>query len=171
MRPKTYQNLNPNGRRLVDCRGCHKRVEHHAKGYCHTCYRKLIWKRKEIICSECGRKRYHKAFGLCDACHTRLYHYHNVKIYNIKKEHGIPWEIYKKITKECIICGFSNIVDLHHLDGDKSNINLKNLVGLCPNHHKMLHSYKYFNEIKELLKNKGYNVENIKPSQGRYVNR
>jgi len=50
------------------------------------------------------------------------------------------------------------VVDLHHLDNNKKNSSESNLVGLCPNHHKMLHEFRYAKEIITLLKEKGYNA-------------
>ena len=42
--------------------------------------------------------------------------------------------------KKCIICDFDYVVDVHHVDEDKSNNSPENLVPLCPNHHEMFHS-------------------------------
>lgn len=164
---KKYPNPNPNGRPLVDCRGCGKRLEHHAKGCCFNCYRKIAWKRSKIICKSCGRERPHKAFGLCNGCHMRLHHYDKVKAYNIRKYHNLSLELFREITKSCVVCGFSKMVDLHHLDGNRKNIEPKNLIGLCPNCHKMIHSYEYFDEIKSVLTEKGHDTSKIKPAKGR----
>jgi len=30
------------------------------------------------------------------------------------------------------------------------------MVGLCPNHHKMIHNFKFRKEMRELLKEKGF---------------
>lgn len=42
--------------------------------------------------------------------------------------------------KECILCGEKNIVEVHHLDGNKKNNHPTNLIPLCPTHHKYWHS-------------------------------
>ena len=42
--------------------------------------------------------------------------------------------------KQCVICGEQNLVEVHHLDEDKTNNNPKNLVPLCPTHHQYWHS-------------------------------
>lgn len=52
---------------------------------------------------------------------------------------------YRKICfthhpKKCCICGFDLIVEVHHMDCDKSNNNPNNLIPLCPNHHRLFHS-------------------------------
>lgn len=48
--------------------------------------------------------------------------------------------------RECILCGFDKIVEVHHLDEDRTNNEPRNLVPLCPNHHQMVHS-KWRNEV------------------------
>ena len=166
---KRYSNPNQNGRDLIDCTGCKERKEYHARGYCYKCYKKFVWKSKEIKCKSCGRIRPHKAFGLCAGCHVRLHHYDLTKSYNAKKWHNISLDKLREITKVCASCGFNKLITLHHLDGNKKNDDDKNLVGLCPNCHKMIHTYQYYEEIKEALKKKGHNSEKIHPTN--YVKR
>lgn len=173
-RPKTpgiitYTNPNPNGKPLFDCPGCEKRKEYGCKGYCNSCYRRLAWKRKKIACKECKRLRPHKAFGLCGGCHTRLFHYNNPKRSNINKWHNLSLESYQQHTKICASCGFDKLISLHHLDGDRRNNSDTNLVGLCPNCHKMIHAYSYYLEISSKLAAKGFKVDKVHPSN--YVER
>ncbi|MCX6748554.1 MAG: hypothetical protein NT076_03030 [Candidatus Pacearchaeota archaeon] len=73
------------------------------------------------------------------------------------KWHSIEFETYKKLTEKCAVCGFDKFVALHHLDYNKANTSSDNLVGLCPNHHQMLHTVKYKEEIFQLLREKGFN--------------
>lgn len=145
---------NPNQGRIVICKVCKKETEHHAKEMCVNCYRKYAWKRTKIICKNCGKERYHKAFGLCSTCHVKLHHYDKTKAYNYRKWHNISLELYRKLTNKCLLCGFDSIVELHHLDGDHKNNSESNLIGLCPNHHKMLHNIAYKDEIKEEIEKK-----------------
>lgn len=42
--------------------------------------------------------------------------------------------------KKCIICGESNIVEVHHVDKNGLNNSPDNLIPLCPTHHKYIHS-------------------------------
>lgn len=42
----------------------------------------------------------------------------------------------------CAICEETNLVDIHHIDHDRNNNNLDNLVPLCPTHHMYLHRGK-----------------------------
>lgn len=41
---------------------------------------------------------------------------------------------------KCCVCGESLIVEVHHLDRDRNNSNINNLVPLCPTHHAYMHS-------------------------------
>ncbi len=71
------------------------------------------------------------------------------------KNQGLDYDAYKQITKQCIICGFDKIVGLYHLDGDRKNNSKDNLIGLCPNHHKMIHNSQFRVEIRKALQEKG----------------
>ncbi|MFH0978289.1 MAG: hypothetical protein V1837_03215 [Candidatus Woesearchaeota archaeon] len=164
-----FANPNPNGKYLIDCPGCGKRVEHHAKGYCNNCYRRLGWKRKLIRCKACGRMRPHQAFGLCGGCHVRLHHYDIPKANNAKRLYGIAYGRWQEVTKKCASCGFDKLCSIHHLDGNRRNNESDNVVGLCPNCHKMIHMYQYYIEIKENLKKNGYQVDKVHPTS--YVDR
>ena len=46
------------------------------------------------------------------------------------------------------------MVDLHHLDRTHSNNDPENLIGLCPNHHKMVHMDKHSKEIEMAIQKK-----------------
>ena len=59
---------------------------------------------------------------------------------------------YRKIALEqhghkCMVCSFSKIVCVHHLDENHNNNEPSNLVVLCPNCHTMIHTKKYKQEI------------------------
>lgn len=45
----------------------------------------------------------------------------------------------QELEEECVVCGEKSILDVHHVDHDRNNANLNNLVYLCPNHHLLLH--------------------------------
>lgn len=51
-------------------------------------------------------------------------------------------------NKQCVVCNEKNIIEVHHMDGNKKNNDVKNLVPLCPTHHQYWHS-KFRNLIKE----------------------
>ena len=151
-----FTKMNPNERRKVNCIACGELMPHHAKEMCFKCYKKN-WKSPVITCKNCGKERPHKAFGLCGSCHIKLHHYEKTKEHNYRKYHNISVETYKRITKECKICGFDNLVELHHIDENHSNNSEENMIGLCPNHHKLIHDMRFKKEIlcqlKEKLKN------------------
>ena len=52
----------------------------------------------------------------------------------------------------CSICGFDEIVSVHHIDENHNNNDITNLIPLCPNHHHMVHSKEWGLETKELIK-------------------
>jgi ribosomal protein L37E len=145
------------------CKNCGKEAELHSKELCTTCYKKLLWKPKKGICRRCGREMVLHAKGLCNGCYNFVFHLDKTKERNHQKRNNIDPELYKEITKSCVLCGFDKIVDLHHLDENHKNNSPENLVGLCPNHHKMFHDFKYRKEIQEKLREKGFKVpEDIK---------
>ncbi len=147
---------NPNSRRIILCKGCNEKKEFHSKEMCYKCYKKYSWKPKKVICKRCQRERPHHARGYCSSCHNVVYHYDLIKAHNAKKSHNISLELYRKITEKCVLCGFDKVVDLHHKDGNHKNDQISNLVGLCPNHHKMFHTEPFREEIVSWLKKKGY---------------
>ena len=60
---------------------------------------------------------------------------------------------FKSWKKECVVCGFDKVVEVHHLDHNHSNNDKHNLVPVCPNHHQMLHTSKWAEETRqEILK-------------------
>ncbi|MBU4502850.1 MAG: hypothetical protein KKA79_09720 [Nanoarchaeota archaeon] len=138
--------------KIITCQGCGKELPHCAKGFCHNCYRKVGT--PKIICSVCNKEKPNHAKGMCSSCYVKILHYDKIKASNIKRYHNISLAEWKAITKDCIICGFDKIVELHHLDKNKENNHENNLVGLCPNHHKMLHCEKYEEEVVKEIKKK-----------------
>ncbi len=87
-----------------------------------------------------------------------MFHLEKTKSLNYKKYHNISLELYRKLTKKCMVCGFDKVVELHHLDENKENSSEQNLIGLCPNHHKMLHDFRFRKEMRRLLEERGYNL-------------
>jgi hypothetical protein len=78
------------------------------------------------------------------------------KAYHHRKSNKIDLKTYREVTKSCEVCGFDKVVDLHHLDRNKENNQKDNLVGLCPNHHRMIKSLKYAPEMFKILSEKGF---------------
>ncbi len=141
------------------CPRCNKKPYRVTTGVCHNCYRKYIWKREKRECKECKQVKYIQAWDYCGPCYNHIFGYiENIRMYNYKKSHNIDLETYRKITRLCVICQFDKTVDLHHLDENHKNNSETNLVGLCPNHHKMAHTRRYKEEISNALKEKGFNI-------------
>lgn len=143
-------------RMIQPCTNCKSEKEHHAKGLCYACYKKLHWKPVEGTCKRCKRKMALHAKGLCPGCYNTLFHQDNNKAYHHRKSNRIDLKTYKQVTKACAVCGFSKIVDIYHLDKNKENPSSKNLVGLCPNHHRMINNFKFRSEVQTLLQEKGF---------------
>jgi hypothetical protein len=144
--------------KIGNCPNCKRENTRITRGVCHNCYRKNLWNRKLVICKRCHRNKPHQSQGLCAGCYNFVFHLDKVKEWNQKKYHGIDYETYKKITEKCAVCSFDKVVDLHHLDENHKNNISTNLIGLCPNHHKMFHDFRYRKEIREDLIKKGFNV-------------
>jgi len=91
-------------------------------------------------------------------CYNSVFHIEKVRAYNRQRYHKINAELYKQITKECVVCGFNKITELHHLDMNHQNNSVENLTCLCPNHHKMVHHRTHQQEVFQALKDKGFTV-------------
>lgn len=149
------------------CSNCSEEKEHHAKGLCYTCYKSLNWKPKIFKCRRCLQSRAIHAKNLCASCYNTTFHKDKATAYNQRKKNNITLAQFRKTTKQCVICGFDKIVDIHHIDKNKSNHSPKNLIGLCPNHHRMINNHKFRQEILTVLKEKGFGMplENTPVSQ------
>jgi hypothetical protein len=51
----------------------------------------------------------------------------------------------------CIVCGEEKVIDVHHIDEDKDNNNVNNLLVLCPTHHFSYHRYKTPEVMEKML--------------------
>jgi hypothetical protein len=58
---------------------------------------------------------------------------------------------YLKSTSLRYLCGEQNVVDVHHLDHNRSNNDPANLIPLCPTHHQYWHS-KFRNLIEDQVR-------------------
>jgi len=52
---------------------------------------------------------------------------------------------------KCVICGFSELIEIHHIDRNRQNNEITNLIPLCCNHHRLLHSKKCSDELRESI--------------------
>ena len=137
---------------IIKCKNCGNEKEHRAKGLCASCYQKT----RTGKCVKCGREMPLQAKKMCSTCYGKTFSRKHKEAYQVRKFYNIDYETYKRKTKFCVICGFDKIVDLHHLDRNHENRSETNLIGLCPNHHKMIHKSEFRAEILNKLKEKGY---------------
>ena len=72
---------------------------------------------------------------------------HSSRNLGYRKKCFTEWE------HKCVLCGYDKIVDVHHIDENKKNNDITNLIPLCPNHHMELHHKDYKNEIKDIISN------------------
>jgi ribosomal protein L37E len=147
---------------VIKCSNCGKEAFNHSADLCITCYKKLKWKPKKVICKRCGKERIHHTKGFCKSCANFAIYYDDIKKANYRKLHNINLELYRKVTKKCEICDFEKVVDLHHLDRNHKNNSEGNLIGLCPNHHRMIHMYEFQKELFDQLSKKGLKVSELK---------
>jgi hypothetical protein len=143
---------------VIVCKDCKKTADHHGKGLCYSCYKKA-WKPKSVICKNCNKEKPHQAKGMCKNCFNKVFRYQYIKDFNYKKYHNIDPVLYKKITEKCKVCGFDKIINLHHLDHDRKNNIESNIIGLCPNHHKLINDHRYSQEVVDALKKKGIDAK------------
>lgn len=57
---------------------------------------------------------------------------------------------FKYHKKECVICGESRIVEVHHYDENHQNNSPENLIPLCPTHHRLFHS-RYRQDVESQI--------------------
>ncbi len=67
------------------------------------------------------------------------------------------WVRYRAIAfkyhgEKCVVCNFDKVIEVHHLDHDRTNNSKENLVPLCPNHHMMIHRSNYADEVLKEIK-------------------
>jgi len=137
-----------------NCRRCNKEIK---KGnrICRSCYMKYEFKGIMVICVGCKRTRRNHSKGYCTSCYNTTFHYDSIRRHNVAKRHKITLEEYDEITRECKSCGHTNMIQLHHLNGDNKDDRRENLVGLCANCHYDLHTEDTHNNIKENLARNG----------------
>lgn len=138
------------------CENCSEEKEHHARGLCYACYKKLHFKPKTRTCKRCKRKMPLHAKGLCAGCYNYVFHLDKNRAYQQRKTNNLDLKTFRKVTEKCAICGFDKIVDVYHLDKNKKNNQNENVIGLCPNHHRMINNYNFRDEMYLLLKKQGF---------------
>lgn len=128
---------------------------------CASTYRR---KRVTVTCALCGKtkdipeNRYtnskNKIFFCSRACKDKGQKLESGLTSILPDHYGTGQYTYRtrcfsRHPHKCCICGESLIVEVHHLDHDRTNSNINNLVPLCPTHHAYMHSTH-----KELIEDK-----------------
>lgn len=67
---------------------------------------------------------------------------------------------FESYNKECFICQWNIVVDVHHMNENHDDNNIENLIPLCPNHHRMIHMYDYKDELREKILSSKYYILN-----------
>ena len=162
--------------KYVICDGCGnkflKSVEAIKKTKKHYCNPDCL--KSEIIikkCANCGkdirgtknrfRKNKSGLYFCCRKCKDISARLDGIKEIHPDK-YGIPTiNTYRKIAllsypNKCSSCGYDtyiNVLEVHHIDGDRSNNNINNLIILCPTCHKEVErGFIYINEKREIIK-------------------
>lgn len=58
---------------------------------------------------------------------------------------------FKHWPRQCAICGWDLCLEVHHIDRNRRNNAVTNLIPLCPNHHSMSEKKQYRATIDELV--------------------
>lgn len=160
----------------VRCKICKKefyiKPSHQERGwgkYCSiSCRSKSQFKGKSVVCFNCGKKIYRAPSQLkksksgkyfcTKSCQTfwRNRYYVGEKHTNWKGGERAYRSILKRSGRKplCVLCKIANerILTAHHIDHNRLNNKLKNLVWLCLNCHYLVHHDKRLNQkIMEAL--------------------
>jgi len=52
---------------------------------------------------------------------------------------------------KCVFCDWDMCVDVHHIDRDRSNNDISNLIPLCPNHHALTKLSEYRDDMDKRI--------------------
>jgi hypothetical protein len=56
------------------------------------------------------------------------------------KEESYRSTCFAEHARKCVVCNESRVVEVHHMDENRENNQIDNLVPLCPTHHRYWHS-------------------------------
>ena len=90
-------------------------------------------------CPKCGTLKHPDKQTCSTACYNSLFR-SGLNNPNHKGGNNYRTICFHHHEKECCVCGWSLIVEVHHLDENNKNNDPLNLVPLCPNHHQVWHS-------------------------------
>lgn len=90
-----------------------------------------------------------KKYFCSRSCANRIGGKAKTEKYGMKQYATIARKFHKE---ECIVCYETDVLDVHHIDGDRTNNTGNNLVFLCPNDHARLHRLKDVKVIDSIKK-------------------
>ena len=104
------------------------------------------------VCPVCGKGiRYRKSDPRKTCSHSCANTYFRSGVnHGNWKEDSYRTTCFHFHKKECVVCGETKIVSVHHLDENHNNNSPENLIPLCPTHHQYWHS-KYKGDIEGVV--------------------
>ena len=149
-------NPEPDSRLNCSCVKCHLPLhKNNVKKHIEACIRLP----KMVICPQCGVEFEESGSVTCSYSCGNIYfkdkqqQARKVSVYLLDEE-LISSGRYRTLCfryhdKKCVVCGEDKIVEVHHYNNDHLDHCPKNLVPICPTHHKYLHSgHKYLIQDK-----------------------
>lgn len=156
---KTNPNWKGGISKIGYCLDCGKKLRHYLSKYCFLCsfkHRKnniikgekhYRWKGGLPKCLKCGKKIAYKA-NYCSSCAKlgeRNGNWHgglSFENYPIEFNNILKWKIKKRDHYKCFMCGWMPIKEsrkrlvIHHIDYNKNNLEMDNLITLCSKCHQ-----------------------------------
>lgn len=99
-------------------------------------------------CPACGKMHSKKAITCSYACSNR--YFRSGRNNPNWKDETYRTTCFEKHEKKCVVCGEDKIVAVHHMNENKKDNSLLNLVPLCPTHHQYIHS-RYKDEVLPII--------------------
>lgn len=137
----------------VTCKFCSKEVGiSNIKKHEERCY---LNPNNTVLCKVCNNpiKNYKTSKGTCSRSCANTFFKSGENNGNWKDSiNGYAALCYRHHEKKCIVCGEADAVDVHHLDSNRDNNAIDNLVPLCPTHHAYCHRGLYHKIEDKILK-------------------
>lgn len=92
---------------------------------------------REYVSQRLKRLREH---GVVNRPDSGIYEITDRAAVDLTEQSGYREKAIEAHGEECAICGADENIQIHHIDGDRSNDNLDNLVPVCRPHHYEIHS-------------------------------
>jgi len=110
-------------------------------------------------CPQCEKK--FKTIYLKQQCCSRScansYCFRGNKHSNYKcGKHSYRQLCFRYYEFKCIVCDENQMLDVHHLDKNRDNNVIENLIPLCPTHHRYMHNKKLKEQLLNIIEEKKY---------------